>query len=104
MRRFHEWLIFIIMEYKYFIIRCIVMLQMCFSGIFFSINHAFAYQDTLDKIKSSGVITWGFDAEGGAPYVFRDSAHPSKHIGFEVELVAAIARELGVKVQYFQNA
>lgn len=104
MRRFREWLIFIAMEYKHFIIRSIVILQICFSGIYVCITHACAYQDTLDKIKSSGVITWGFDAEGGAPYVFHDPAHPTKHIGFEVELVAAIARELGVKVQYFQNA
>lgn len=79
-------------------------LQICFSALYLSIAGAFAYQDTLEKIKSSGVITWGFDAEGGAPYVFHDPMHPSRLIGFEVELVEAIARELGVKVQYFQNA
>lgn len=93
-----------IMKYKHFIIRSMAILQMGVLGIFLSTIHAFAYQDTLEKIKTSGVLTWGFDAEGGAPYVFHDPAHPSKHRGFEVELVAAIARELGVKVQYFQNA
>lgn len=36
--------------------------------------------------------------------MFRDSARPTKLIGFEVELAEAIARELGVKVHYFQNA
>ncbi|MCF6155709.1 MAG: transporter substrate-binding domain-containing protein [Candidatus Brocadia sp.] len=77
---------------------------MCLSVLYLSITNAFAHQNTLEKIKSSGVITWGFDAEGGAPYVFHDPAHPSKIIGFEVELVEAIARELGVKVQHFQNA
>lgn len=91
-------------EYKLFMIRGVVVLQICFSVLYLSITDAFAYQDTLEKIRSSGVITWGFDAEGGAPYVFHDPMHPSRLIGFEVELVDAIARELGVKVQYFQNA
>ncbi|MCF6158466.1 MAG: transporter substrate-binding domain-containing protein [wastewater metagenome] len=86
------------------IIRSIVLLQLCFFVIFFSGRYTFAYQNTLEKIKSTGVLTWGFDAEGGAPYVFYDPRHPSKMIGFEVDLVDAIAREMGVKVQYFQNA
>lgn len=92
------------MNYRHFIIRHLVLLQICLSVLYLSITNAFAHQNTLEKIKSSGVITWGFDAEGGAPYVFHDPAHPSKIIGFEVELVEAIARELGVKVQHFQNA
>ena len=92
------------MKYKLFIIRSILLLQICFFVTDFSINDTFASQDTLEKIKTTGVLTWGFDAEGGAPYVFHDPAHPGKLIGFEVEIVDAIARELGVKVQYFQNA
>ncbi len=92
------------MKWKYFIVRTTVLLQVLFSAVFLFISDAFAYQNTLEKIKSSGVITWGFDAEGCAPYVFYDPAHPSKLIGFEVEIVEAIARELGVKVRYFQNA
>ncbi|MDN3513160.1 MAG: ABC transporter substrate-binding protein/permease [Candidatus Brocadia sp.] len=92
------------MKFKYLIIRSIIVLQICLSIICLSISDVFAYQNTLEKIKNSGVITWGFDAEGGAPYVFHDPAHPSKLIGFEVRLAEAIARELGVKVQCFQNA
>ncbi len=84
-------------------IRSMGVLQIFFTVFFLPITSAFAYQDTLEKIRGSGVITWGFDAEGGAPYVFHDSIHPSRLIGFEVEIVEAIARELGVKVQYFQN-
>src|SRR3990170_7719444 len=91
------------MNYNFLTIRCMVFLQLCFSVICLSLTDAFAYQNTLEKIKSSGVLTWGFDAEGGAPYVFHDPKNPSRRIGFEVELVDAIARELGVKVQYFQN-
>ena len=91
------------MNRKHFIIRTISILQICFFMMYFSITDTFAYQDTLEKIKSSGVLTWGFDADGGAPYVFHDPKHPSKLIGFEVDIVEAIARELGVKVQNFQN-
>ena len=92
------------MNYKLFIIRSILLLQICLSVIYFSSTNSFAHQNTLEKVKSTGVLIWGFDAEGGAPYVFHDPKHPSKRIGFEVELAEAIARELGVKVQYFQNA
>ena len=91
------------MNRKHFIIRSYLILQICCFVICFSITNTFAYQDTLEKIKSSGVLTWGFDADGGAPYVFHDPKHPSKLIGFEVDIVEAIARELGVKVQNFQN-
>ncbi len=92
------------MNYKLFITRSILLLQICLSVIYFSSTNSFAHQNTLEKVKSTRVLIWGFDAEGGAPYVFHDPKHPSKRIGFEVELVEAIARELGVKVQYFQNA
>ncbi|MDO8744324.1 MAG: transporter substrate-binding domain-containing protein, partial [Candidatus Brocadiaceae bacterium] len=91
------------MNYRLFITRIILILHICLSVLYFSTNNSFANQNTLEKIKSSGVLTWGFDAEGGAPYVFHDPKNPSRLIGFEVELVDAIARELGVKVQYFQN-
>jgi len=92
------------MKNKLFIMRSLVLLLMCLLSAHVFITKVFGYQDTLEKVKSTGVLTWGFDAEGGAPYVFHDPAHPSKRIGFEVELVDAIARELGVKVRYFQNA
>ena len=85
----------IIMNNKLFFTRIIFLLQICLSTIYFSSTNSFAYQNTLEKIKSSGVLTWGFDAEGGAPYVFHDLKHSSKLIGFEVEIVEAIARELG---------
>src|SRR3990170_4910683 len=92
------------MNNKLFFTRIIFLLQICLSIIYFFSTNSFAYQNTLEKVKSSGVLTWGFDADGGAPYVFHDLKHPSKLIGFEVELVEAVARELGVKVQHFQNA
>lgn len=83
--------------------RGLVLLLVCLLPAHLLVSKAFGYQDTLEKVRSTGVLTWGFDAEGGAPYVFHDPAHPTKLIGFEVEMVDSIARELGVKVRYFQN-
>jgi polar amino acid transport system substrate-binding protein len=59
---------------------------------------------SLERIGKRGYILWGADAEGGAPYVFPDPNNPSRLIGFEVDLAAAIARELGVKEKQVQNA
>ncbi|MBI5639020.1 MAG: ABC transporter permease subunit [Nitrospirae bacterium] len=61
-------------------------------------------EGSLEKIKKRGYITWGSDAEGGAPYVFPDPKAPSRLIGFEVDLAGAIARELGVEARQAQNA
>ncbi|MBI3600852.1 MAG: ABC transporter permease subunit [Nitrospinae bacterium] len=72
--------------------------------ILFSNPQSAIAQDTLEKIKSSGEIVWGSDAEGGAPYIFPDPENPSRLIGFEVDLMDAIARELGIKQRQFQNS
>jgi len=39
-------------------------------------------------------LTWAADADGGAPYVFRDPEHPEQTVGFEVDLAAALAKQL----------
>src|ERR1041385_4061424 len=59
--------------------------------------------DTLQRIQKEGMLKWGADAEGGAPYVFPDPQHPDQLVGFEVELADALARRLGVKAQMVQN-
>ena len=59
---------------------------------------------TLEQIRKRGVLLWGSDAEGGAPYVFPDPRQPSRLIGFEVDLARAIAREMGVEARQVQNA
>ena len=52
--------------------------------------------DRLADIKSRGVLLWGADAEGGAPYVYPDPEKPEQLIGFEFELAEALAAKLGV--------
>ena len=59
---------------------------------------------TVEKIKERGVLLWGSDAEGGAPYVFPDPKDPAKLIGFELDIVESIAREMGVRQQLVQTA
>lgn len=53
--------------------------------------------------RAAAPLRWGADAEGGAPYVFHDPADPAHPRGFEVDIAALLARELGrdvVHVQY----
>ena len=62
-----------------------------------------AADNSLDAIQQRGVLKWGADAEGGAPYVFIDPQDPKKLIGFEWDLAAALAAQLGVKAEMVQN-
>src|SRR5262245_59703204 len=48
-------------------------------------------------------LRWGADSEGGAPYVFPDPEDPRSIIGFEVDLVASLGRELGRPPVFVQN-
>src|SRR5206468_2734585 len=59
--------------------------------------------DHLQEIQKRGVLLWGADAEGGAPYVYPDPQRPERLIGFEYELAEALAAKLGVKTQMVQN-
>jgi polar amino acid transport system substrate-binding protein len=59
--------------------------------------------DRLAEIRQRGVLLWGADAEGGAPYVYPDPQQPDRLIGFEFELAEALAHRLGVKAQMVQN-
>ncbi len=47
-------------------------------------------------------LRWGADADGGMPYAFKDPADPTKVIGFEVDLAAALAKELNRPIEFTQ--
>lgn len=49
------------------------------------------------------VLRWAADTESGAPYVYRDENNSSQLIGFEAEIIRAIARELGMDNKFIQN-
>jgi polar amino acid transport system substrate-binding protein len=59
--------------------------------------------DHWEEIKARGVLQWGADAEGGAPYVFPDPNKPEQLTGFEFDLADALAAKLGLKAQMVQN-
>ncbi len=59
--------------------------------------------DHLEQIRNRGVLLWGADAEGGAPYVYPDPQKPEQLTGFEYELADALAAKLGVKARMVQN-
>jgi polar amino acid transport system substrate-binding protein len=71
--------------------------------LFFLFGAAAFAADALQQIKQRGVLLWGADAEGGAPYSYPDPQHPQQIIGFEVDLADALAAKLGVKAQMVQN-
>ncbi|MFP4527331.1 MAG: ABC transporter substrate-binding protein/permease [Candidatus Kapaibacterium sp.] len=49
------------------------------------------------------MLRWAADTESGAPYVFQDPRLPVNLIGFEVDIVKAIAEELGMETEFVQN-
>ena len=51
-----------------------------------------------------GVMRWGGDAEGGAPYVEADPNDPAKVRGFDVEIAELLAASMGRTPQFVQAA
>jgi polar amino acid transport system substrate-binding protein len=45
-------------------------------------------------------LRWGADASGGAPYVFSDPAHPDTYVGYEFEMVEALAAAMGRRPEF----
>jgi polar amino acid transport system substrate-binding protein len=58
----------------------------------------------LAGLLRNGVLQWGADDTGGAPYVFPDPKHPSTLIGFEVDIANEFARRLHVQQQMVQTS
>ena len=55
------------------------------------------------RVPAAEPLRWGADSEGGAPYVFPDPKDPRHIVGFEVDLAAALGRELGREPVFVQN-
>jgi polar amino acid transport system substrate-binding protein len=45
-------------------------------------------------------LRWGADPSGGAPYVFNDPNHPDQYIGYEKEIVEALAAAMGRRAEF----
>ena len=59
--------------------------------------------DTLSEVRERGRLLWGADSEGGGPYVYPDPADPRRMTGFEAELAALLAADLGVQAKFVQG-
>jgi len=55
------------------------------------------------KPAGTNALRWGSDAEGGAPYIFRDPNDSSRYLGYEVEIIDALGKKLGRQMQFVQN-
>jgi polar amino acid transport system substrate-binding protein len=53
--------------------------------------------------QESPPLRWGGDAEGGAPYLLPNPRNPREIIGFEIDLMNAIGKQLGRKSVFVQN-
>jgi len=82
----------------------VILFPICAFLLFSPTSSFAAPSTTVQKIKARGVLLWGSDAEGGAPYVFPDPRDPSRLIGFELDIAEAVANRLGVKAQLVQTA
>lgn len=48
-------------------------------------------------------LRWGGDAEGGAPFVEADPADPDRVVGFDVDVAALVAADLGLVPRFVQT-
>lgn len=51
---------------------------------------------------AGAALQWAADAEGGAPYLFKDPDDPNRNLGFEVDLTQAISRRIGRPIEFHQ--
>src|SRR5438445_3836821 len=52
--------------------------------------------------ESKRPLVCALDAEGGAPYVYKNPQNPEQYIGFEADIAAALAREIGRPIELRQ--
>jgi polar amino acid transport system substrate-binding protein len=58
--------------------------------------------ETVDAAQPPPELRWGGDSEGGAPFVEADPQDPGTVVGFDVEIAALLARELGRVPRFVQ--
>jgi polar amino acid transport system substrate-binding protein len=62
-----------------------------------------AKADALENVRSAGRLAYGSDREGGGPYAYPDPRSPRDVTGFEVEMMARLAKDLGVTADCSQG-
>lgn len=67
---------------------------------FFKLTFALLFLGSSAFGSDKPVLRWSGDTDNGAPYVFYDAKDPSLLVGFEVDIVNALAQELGMQAQF----
>src|SRR5882724_3904172 len=75
-------------------LHCFVFLGLCCLAC-----GGFAWGQGPDDLEP---LRWGADCDGGVPYVMKDPDHPDQVIGVEADLVKALERQLGRRIQFVQ--
>ncbi|MGC4007122.1 MAG: transporter substrate-binding domain-containing protein [Pirellulales bacterium] len=76
----------------------IVFILLCSATLSSSGTSVCRAEGTWERVRRTGEFVWGGDQEGGGPYIVADEDDPGnldKLRGFEVELAAMLAEELG---------
>ena len=60
-------------------------------------------EPTLARIQREGVLRWGADPSGGAPFAFVDPNNPNQVVGFEVDLMNRLAQRMGVRPELVRS-
>ena len=81
-----------------------LILMLCAPAALFAEEAATPSPDDVAPAAGEKVLRWGGDSEGGFPYMFPDPQDPKKLIGFEVDIVNALAEEMGRTPVYVNNA
>jgi polar amino acid transport system substrate-binding protein len=50
-------------------------------------------------VRAQPVLRWGADPSGGAPYVYTDPSNPEQYVGYEKEMVDALARAMNRRAE-----
>jgi polar amino acid transport system substrate-binding protein len=59
--------------------------------------------DALANVRATGRLRYGSDMEGGGPYAYPDPNSPRSVTGFEVELMAELAKDVGATPEFSQG-
>ena len=54
----------------------------------------------LGNVQAQKTLRWGADPSGGAPYVYTDPGNPDRYIGYEKDMVDALANAMGRKAEF----
>jgi len=67
------------------------------------LGHFLVRGDALENVRSTGRLRYGSDMEGGGPYAYPDPNSPRRVTGFEVELMAELAKDVGATAEFSQG-